>query len=126
LPNCKISKNHFLKRKKKSQNISLINTTFGDFSGQLCQPGVPNKDPTVWLGGARLANTYILPSFPGYASAQPYTVQTPKNTFTNIKKFAVKIAKSYNRTIYNLAIILFSNGASQNSFAQVIVLWSSM
>ncbi len=40
--------------------------------------GVPNKDPTVWLDGARPANTCIPPSFPGNLPMQPHNnIPTP-------------------------------------------------
>jgi hypothetical protein len=59
----------------------IIDMQFDNFSGQLCQPGVLNKDQTIWLDGAKPANTCIPPSFLGNAPALP----TPKNTFTSIK-----------------------------------------
>jgi hypothetical protein len=37
-------------------------------------------DPTVWLGGARLGNTFILPSFPG-AHAAPWFTHHSKSLF---------------------------------------------
>ncbi len=49
---------------------------------KLCQTGVLNKDPTVWLGGARPANANILPG--ECALAVPWHTR-PKNTFANIK-----------------------------------------
>jgi hypothetical protein len=48
------------------------------FSGWLCQTGGLNKDPTVWLVGARPACTYIPPSFLGYVPVQLRNVPTPK------------------------------------------------
>jgi hypothetical protein len=55
------------------------------FLAGLASKGVLNKDPTVWLDGARPANTCITPSFLGNAPAQLCSVPTPKNTFASIK-----------------------------------------
>jgi len=41
-------------------------------------PGGQNKDPTVWLDGARPANTCISPSFLGNVPAQLHSLPTPK------------------------------------------------
>ncbi len=49
--------------------------------GILCQ-GVPNKDPNVWLNGAKPANTCnIQLTLPGNASVQLHAIPTPKNVF---------------------------------------------
>jgi hypothetical protein len=45
-----------------SPNLELCSD---HFSGQLCKPGVFNKDPTVWLDETRPANTCIPLSFLG-------------------------------------------------------------
>ncbi len=52
--------------------------------GILCQ-GVPNKDPNVWLNGAKPANTYIPLTLPRNAPAQPHAIPTPKNMFLSTK-----------------------------------------
>jgi hypothetical protein len=66
---------------EKIAKYSISDIQFDNFSGKLCQPGVLNKDQTVWLDGVKLANTCIPPSFLGNAPALP----SPKNTFTSIK-----------------------------------------
>ncbi len=47
---------------------------YGSFAGQ----GFLNKDPTVWLDGARPANTCIPPSFLESVLTQPRGVPTNK------------------------------------------------
>jgi hypothetical protein len=48
-------------------------------------------------------HTHILPFFLGNMLAEPNGIPTPKNMFASMKKLAVKIAKSWDRMIYNLA-----------------------
>ncbi len=54
-----------------------------------------NEDPTVWLDGARPANTSIPPSILWNTHTQLHDIPTPKNTFANIKKLAEENAKLY-------------------------------
>jgi hypothetical protein len=51
------------------------------FPAGFASQGVLNKDPTVWLDAARLANTCIPPFFLENVSAQPHSILPPKNTF---------------------------------------------
>jgi hypothetical protein len=44
-----------------------------------------NKDPTVWLNGARNANTHIPPFFLGNVPVQPTTIPTKKYVRKYIK-----------------------------------------
>jgi hypothetical protein len=55
----------------KSAKLELCSDLF---SGQLCQPGVLNEDPTVWLDATKPADVCIPPSFLGCAHGVP----TPK------------------------------------------------
>jgi hypothetical protein len=55
------------------------------FLAGLASKGFLKKDPTVWLDGAKPANTCITPSFLGNVPAQLCSVPTPKNTFASIK-----------------------------------------
>ena len=85
--NSKTSKHYFCGG-KISNNISLINLIIDitlDFSGLLCWPRVLNKDPTIWLDGARVANTCIGP--PSYLGNMTTVAQwtNPKNAFASIK-----------------------------------------
>jgi hypothetical protein len=50
--------------------------------------GALNKDPTVWLDGARPVNTCIPPSFEENMPMQLQGVPRLKNTFTSIKELA--------------------------------------
>ncbi len=60
------------------------------FSVWICQSGVPSKDPTVWLYGARPTNYCIPPSFLQNVPAQLRSVPTPKNTFAS-QRFSLRI-----------------------------------
>ncbi len=86
------------------------------FAGQ----GVLNKDPTVWLNGARPANTSISPSSPRNAPMQLHVIP-PQKYICKYKKIVVKSAKSYIRIVYNSATILFRNGEWPNIFVLGIV-----
>ncbi len=44
---------------KLSSLSNLLELCSDHFPGQLCQPGDINKDPTVWLDGARPPPKYI-------------------------------------------------------------------
>ncbi len=48
------------------------------FLATLVGQGVINKNPTIWLNGAKPANTCIPPSFPAKHHAQPYCMLTLK------------------------------------------------
>ncbi len=49
---------------------------------------VLNKDPTVWLDGARPDSTSIPPSFYWNTPMQLHVALNPKNTFASIEKLA--------------------------------------
>ncbi len=75
----KISLVHF------SIQVNSSNSLFGKF----LWPAMPargglNKDPTVWLDGARSANTCIQLSFPEHTQAAAHRTH-PKNGFASIK-----------------------------------------
>jgi hypothetical protein len=68
--------------------VNLPDSLFAIFLAGFSSQCVLNKDLTVWLDGARPANTCIPPSFLGNVSAQPHGAPYPKNTFASIKKLA--------------------------------------
>jgi hypothetical protein len=55
-----------------------------NFSGQLCRPGVLDKDLIVWLNGATPANTCIPPSILG-TCLHSHTAYPPQKMFVRIK-----------------------------------------
>ncbi len=54
-----------------------------NFSGRLHRLGNLSKDPIVWQGVARLANTYIPPSFPGNVPTQLHSIPMLKIHFAS-------------------------------------------
>jgi hypothetical protein len=63
---------------KKIVKSYIIDVHFGHFSAGFASKGVLSKDPTVWLDGARPANTCIPPTLWGNVPTQPRGVPTPK------------------------------------------------
>jgi hypothetical protein len=57
--------------------VKFPNIKFAIF-GKPARGGGLNKNPTVWLDGARLANTCIPPSFMGSTSVQRHGIPTPQ------------------------------------------------
>ncbi len=55
--------------------------------------GVLSKDLTIWLVGARPANTCIPPSFPGIVPTQLHSVHIPQKYIW--KYIKIKIAELY-------------------------------
>jgi hypothetical protein len=92
----------------KITKLYIIDEQFGIFPAGFTGQGGLSKDLTVWLDGARLANTCIPPSFlwnvPHSCAAYP-----PQKYICKYKKLGVEIAKLYMTTIYNRTTILFSN-----------------
>ncbi len=68
--------------------LSFVDFFLADFASL----GALNKNLTVWLDEARLANTCIPPSFTGNAPAQLRRVPIPKITFASIKKLAMLVS----------------------------------
>ena len=69
-----------------SIELKLPNSLFCQiFLADFASQGVLNQDPTVWLDGARPANTFIPPSVLGNMPTQLSSVPTPKSTFASIK-----------------------------------------
>jgi hypothetical protein len=66
--------------------VNSPNPLLPNNSSRLCQPGVLNKNSTVWLDDARPANTFISPPFTVNAPMYPCGQLTSKNTFASIKK----------------------------------------
>jgi hypothetical protein len=68
-----------------SIEVNLIKLYFCQiFLSGFAGKGVLNKDPTIWLDGARPVNTCIPPFFPGNVPAEPHSNRTPKNTFGSL------------------------------------------
>ncbi len=62
----------------KNSKISKHNLCSGkSCKSALLARGVLDKDPTIWLDGARLADTCIPPSFPGNAHELPHGIPHP-------------------------------------------------
>ncbi len=57
--------------------------------------GVLNKDPTIWLDGARPANTCIPPSFPGNVPVQPSGAPTKKYVWEYMKMDVCEYKRKY-------------------------------
>ncbi len=77
--------NHFIVILLGSLQIYMVDSGIS-FSRRFCQPGVLNYDSTVWLDGARPANTCIQLSFLGNMLARLCGLPTPKNMFSSLKK----------------------------------------
>jgi hypothetical protein len=70
--------------KSTSVYISIeVNSLFTEYFST----GVLSKDPTVWLDGARPANTHIPLYFPGNMPAQPCSIPTTKKYICKYKNF---------------------------------------
>jgi hypothetical protein len=55
--------------------------------------GVLDKDPNIWLGGARPSNTCIPPSFLGSMFPQLHGKPIPNKTFERYIKIEVKMTE---------------------------------
>jgi hypothetical protein len=75
-----------------SIEANLPNDFLSNFS---CRAGVLNKDPTVWLYGARPANTCILPSFSGNTPALLHGIPTTKVCLQIFKKMLIAVKSRF-------------------------------
>jgi hypothetical protein len=69
----------------RNQQINMVDLVKNEirfqvfhFSSRLCSQEAINKNPTVWLDGARPANTCIPPYFLENGPKQPSSIPTPK------------------------------------------------
>ncbi len=99
--------------------VSSLNSLFVKiFLASFPSKGILNMDPTVWLDGARHANTCIPPSFPRNAPAQQCSLlNPPKNTFASIKNCKIQWNHIFNLKIQGncLANSLLATVSSLNT-----------
>jgi len=84
LPRLRLMKSSWMYFTLKVTRLSSLYSKF--FCSALLAKGL-FKDPTVWLDGARPANTLIHPTVHGNVPAQLRSILAPKNTFASIRNY---------------------------------------